>query len=162
MTQSPVGVESVVWRTSPFEYGLVVLFAAVLAGMLSFLAPLAPAPFAFGFGVPALMAVYGLLGLVRPRRVSLLPEAMVIRPVIGKEKRHARQSIVHIGEIVTPPLGSLIARIRDDRGRTKGVVIQNRLVLADLSVRHGGRIVGIMPSVRERLLADWAGLDKPL
>ncbi|MFK0297950.1 hypothetical protein ACIQTU_01905 [Brevundimonas sp. NPDC090276] len=161
MIESAAHAEGLAWSSSPFEYGLMLLLAALLAGVISFLAPLAPASFAFAFVGPSVIAGYGVLGLVRPRQVSLQSECMVIRPVLGKERRFERADIVEVREVMTPPLGSLIARVRDQKGRTKGVVVQNRLVLADVSVRHGGRTVGIISSVRGRRLAEWVGGDCP-
>jgi hypothetical protein len=160
--ESPIHAEGVVvWRTSSFEYVLVLLIAVVLGGVLSLLAPLTPTFFAFAFVVPVLIGGYGVLGLVRPRQVSLCLDGMAIRPVLGKEQRFEREGIIEIREIMTPPLGSLIVRMRDEKGRTKAVVVQNRLVLADLSVRHDGKTVGIMPSVRQRIFTDWAKGDRP-
>lgn len=159
MIDDAANAEGVVWRTSPFKYGLAILLAAVLAGALSFLAPLAPASFAFAFVGPLLIAGYGVLGLMRPRQLSLEADRMVIRPVLGKATRFERERIIEVREIVSPPLGSLIVRVRDEKGRARGVTVQNRLFDAGLGVREHGREVGMRSSAQLTLLKSWAGDD---
>ena len=86
--------QGLVWRTSPFEYGLVIVCAAVAAGFALTLRSLAPAVWGIALLILAAASVYALLGLRRPRQVSLLPDVMVIRPVIGQERRYLRSDIV--------------------------------------------------------------------
>lgn len=152
--------QGLVWRTRPFEYGLVIACAAVAAGFALTLRSLAPAVWVIALLILAAASLYALLGLRRPRQVSLLPDVMVIRPVIGKERRYLRSDIVSAEEIATLPLGSLVARVRDGDGRVRGVTVQHRLVLAGLGVRERGREVGMASSTRGKLFLEWAGLPR--
>lgn len=159
MIEDAAPAEDLVWFTGPFEYGLAVLLAAVLAGALSAFVPFAPASFAFVFVGPLLIAGYGVLGLTRPRQVSLEADRMVIRPVLGRTRHVERDRIIEVREIVSPPLGSLIVRVRDEKGRTRGVTVQNRLFDAGLGVREHGREVGMRSSAQLTLLKSWVGDD---
>ena len=160
MIQGLSSAQGVVWRTSPFEYGLVVVCAAIAAGFALTYRSLAPAVWGIALLLLAAASLYALLGLRRPRQVSLLSDVMVIRPVIGKERRNLRSDIVSAEEIATPPLGSLIARVRDGDGRVRGVTVQHRLVFAGLGVRERGREVGMASSTRGKLFLEWAGLPR--
>lgn len=159
MIDGVASAEGFVWRTSPFEYGLVVLIAAVLICALFALAPFAPASFACAFVGPLLIAGYGVIGLMRPRQVSLEAGCMVIRPVLGKARRIERDRIIEVRDIVSPPLGALIVRMRDEKGRARGLTVQNRLFEAGLGVREHGREVGMRSSAQLALLKSWVGDD---
>lgn len=149
----------IAWSTSPFEYGLLILAALMLAGFVLSFGSAATT----GIGVTALllatiMAFYGVIGVLRPRLVQLDAETMSIRPVIGAAKRYARKDIVSVRETISVPFASLMAGVRRADGKVRMVTVNDRLVLADISVREGGRTVGIVSSTRGRLFVDWAGL----
>lgn len=160
MIEIPSGTDSVIWRTSPFEYGLVLLCAGLAAGFVVTFLSLAPAVCGIALLILGAASVYAVMGLMRPRQVSLLADVMVIRPVIGKERRYLRSDIVSAEEITTPPFGSLIARVRNGEGRLSGVTVQHRLFLAGLGVREASQEVGMASSVRRKLFMDWAGLPQ--
>ena len=160
MIENASRAEDVIWRTSPFEYGLVLLVAGVAAGFVLTFRFASPALWGVALVLLGAALLYALAGVSRPRQVSLLADVMVIRPVIGKERRYLRSDIVSAEEITTPPLGSLIARVRKSDGRIGGVTLQNRLLIAGLGVREQGREVGMRSSIKKRLFMDWAGLPR--
>lgn len=136
------------------------LSAGVAAGFILAFRFVAPGVWVIALLLVGAASVYAVLGFRRPRQVSLLSDVMVIRPVIGKEKRYLRSDIVSAEEITTPPLGSLIARIRKGDGRIRGVTVQNRLCFAGSGVRERGREVGMPSSIRGKLFMDWVGLPQ--
>ncbi len=118
---------------------------------------------ATGIGVTVLLlaatlAAYGVAGVVRPRLVQLDVDIMTIRPVIGAPKRYARKHIASVRETISVPFASLMAGVQTPDGRVRMITVHGRVVLADISVREGGRTVGMVSSTRGRLLMDWAGL----
>ena len=146
------------WTSSAFEYGLMVLLALPLAAFLLWVSALQPIAFGLLSGVLLLVAAYGLIGLVRPRRVLLDAERLTIRPVIGRTMHHLRRDIVDVREVITAPHVALLATVKTAEGRIKRGTVDHRPALVDISIRQDGRTVGMLASTRGRLLTDWAGL----
>ncbi|MDB5421623.1 MAG: hypothetical protein JWR59_1570 [Brevundimonas sp.] len=134
--------------------------AGVAAGFILTFRFAAPGVWVIALLLVGAASIYAVLGFRRPRQVSLLSDVMVIRPVIGKERRYLRSDIVSAEEITMPPLGSLVARVRDGEGRIRGVTVQHRAVFAGLGVRELGREVGMSSSIRGKLFMDWVGLPR--
>lgn len=99
--------------------------------------------------------ILGIYGLMRPRLVTLDAQSLTLRPTFGRQQRWTREQIVNVEEIVSPPFGALIARVKDDNGKHLAITLSNRLALAGLGVRDNGREVGIMPSSRLSLVKAW-------
>lgn len=153
------GRDEVVFCASPFEYGLILVCAGLVSAFLMPVRPLAPSVWGIGSLILGMVSVYAVLGFLRPRKVTLDTDAMVIRPVLGRARRYLRSDIAGVEEIVTPPLGSLIAHVRQGDSRTRGVTLQHRLYYAGLGVREHGREAGIPTSVRATAFRAW--LDRP-
>ena len=69
----------------------------------------------------AIVGVFSAFGLVRPKRISLAPDELVFRPVIGRERRILRSDISCFEEIWPPVVSAVLVTCCLRRARAYGV-----------------------------------------
>lgn len=147
------------FETSRFEYGLIIACSLVPPSMV------------FASGAPVIAgilllvctppALFGLIGLSRPHRVSLTEHALTIRPVWGRPRTIDRRDIIDSEEIVSPPFATLIVRFHKANQRQGAITISHRFAAAGLGIRSKGQEAGINASSKAACLAEWIRATAP-